>query len=252
MSDLSQWLDQAPAYVLGALSPGETREFEAVLARSPELRAEVARYREVTAVIGTSQPVEPPSDLRQRVLARARREGPFEAPVVPIRRRQWIPWLAAAAGIVLAIGLAWQNQTLRRSLSAADSSLARMSARLSERERLLTGILDPGVELVRLDATGEQPPAIRIYRNRVTRTAILHGTRLRPAPAGRAYQLWLIEDGQPIPSQVFNAAADGTVVVEGIPVTVDNLQAFAITEEPAGGSPQPTGPILLLGRVPAA
>ena len=122
--------------------------------------------------------------------------------------------------------------------------------RLAQRERTLNSILEPGVELTVLRSTGDQPPLIQIFRDKLKNRVIVHAFRLTPAPAGRAYQLWILPKvGNPIPSRVFNSEADGHALAEGIEVpggvTVDG---FAITQEPAGGSPQPTSAILLYGR----
>ena len=47
--------DLAAAYALGALSPEESREFEAYLASSPEAQREVAEYRDVAALLQLQQ-----------------------------------------------------------------------------------------------------------------------------------------------------------------------------------------------------
>ena len=114
-----------------------------------------------------------------------------------------------------------------------------------------TRILEPGVELTVLTAPGERPPGIQIFRDKLRNRVILHAFRLTPAPAGRAYQLWILpRGGNPIPSRVFNSEADGHALAEGIEVPADVIvDGFAITQEPAGGSPQPTSAILLYGKV---
>ena len=44
--------DLAAAYALGALGTDDTREFERLLAGSPDLQRDVAEYREVAALLG--------------------------------------------------------------------------------------------------------------------------------------------------------------------------------------------------------
>jgi anti-sigma-K factor RskA len=77
---------------------------------------------------------------------------------------------------------------------------------------------------------------------------LIYDGQLEPAPEGKSYQLWVVPaQGNPISAGVFQPVAGQT----------DNLlmdmpqgvvpKAFAVTIEPAGGMPQPTGPKVLVG-----
>jgi anti-sigma-K factor RskA len=257
MSDTTQdFREQAPAYVLGALSAEEARAFEAVLARDPELQREVAEFREVTAMLATGESMPPPPELKHRLLERVRADKSVPLPVARPSRRSMMPTLLGlglAASVILSASLALQVGRLERDLNGRDSLLTERESRLAARERTLNSILEPGVELTLLSATGAQAPGMQVFRDRNRNIAIIHGFRLKPAPAGRTYQLWIIpKGGKPIPSQVFNADPDGRVLVENVAVPTDiSIEAYAITEEPAGGSPQPTSTPFLVGRVAA-
>jgi anti-sigma-K factor RskA len=68
-------------------------------------------------------------------------------------------------------------------------------------------------------------------------------------PAGRTYQLWLIpSEGAPWSGGIFysDSRANGEAV---LPALTHGLtaKAFAVTVEPAGGVPAPTGPQVLIG-----
>ena len=79
---------------------------------------------------------------------------------------------------------------------------------------------------------------------------IVHGYRLKPVPAGQAYQLWFIKDGKPVPSVTFKPEADGHAKVEQVPVPEDgSVSAAAVTVEPESGSTQPTSPIVMVGSL---
>jgi anti-sigma-K factor RskA len=244
--------DLAAAYALGALSPEEARRFEAYLAGSPEAQREVAEYREVTALLalGGAEPV-PSPDLRDRVLARSRR--PSAEPAIRPRRAR-VPWLALAAGIIAAVGLGFGYAQLRtaRDLRA---ELARVGQRLDQtsdllraRETTLNAIFEPGVQMFQLTSSGDPDPLVQLFWDRQRHRAILHGFRLDSVPAGRAYQLWFIKDGAPVPSVTFRPEPTGHVLVERIEVPADgDVSAAALTVEPESGSPQPTSPIRLVG-----
>ena len=193
MSDaMPDMRDLAPAYALGALEGEEKRAFEAALTTSPELQQEVAEYRELNAVLAAGQPSAPPPELRDRLLERVRSEK-----VIPIAGRASptrplfgvLLGLGVAASTLLALGLGLRVRTLDRALASRDSVIALREERLSERERTLNAILEPGTELTVPTTPGERPPGVQVFRDRPRNRLIIHAFRLTPAPAGRAYQL---------------------------------------------------------------
>ena len=246
----------AAAYALGALGDAEARAFEAYLATSPEAQREVAEYREVNALLaesGAAGLAVPSPDLRPRMLERI---GKLKAvPLAPHRSLSWTPW-AAAAAIVLALGLGFNVVSLKRQLAeqqvAMDTlraDLAARESRLAEREATLDAILEPGVTLTRLTSTAQPEPVIQLFWNRRSNRAITHAFALAPISAGRVYQLWFIpKGGAPIPSVTFTPESSGHALVQNIEVPAGlDLAAAAITNEPEGGSPQPTTPVLMVG-----
>jgi len=251
--------DLAPGYALGALSPEEALAFETALAGSPELQREVAEYREVSALLALSDERLPPAALKQRLLARIRERPPVawaSSAIARPPRGGRLPLLALgvglAAAVVLAVGLSREVGRLTGELGARDSVLAERERRLAEREATLNAILEPSVQLTTLTATGVAAPILQVFWDRARHTLILHSFRLPPAPTGRVYQLWLMrKKGNPLPSQVFNTEPTGRQLVQAIGVPGDEeIVGFALTVEPAGGSPQPTTTPILFSAVP--
>lgn len=78
-------------------------------------------------------------------------------------------------------------------------------------------------------------------------TLLVHG--LQPLPAEQTYELWLIPDGRdPISSGLVSlTAAEGPYLITDLPRNAESFAAVGLSIEPAGGSAQPTGPIVLLG-----
>jgi len=85
-----------------------------------------------------------------------------------------------------------------------------------------------------------------------SQNAILFTARDLPAlPAARVYQLWAVAGGQAISAGTFVPDARGrTQLVADVPALTTRPDALAVTVEPEGGVPAPTGPKYLLG-VPA-
>lgn len=264
--------DLAAAYALGALPPEEARAFEAFLATSPEARREVDEYRETAALLALGAEERRPSpELRGRVQAAIdagkQRRLPDRpgTPTVPAvvaaaRRSPWGPitWVGLAAALLAAVVLGVRTRTLGREIATRDSTIAELERRVDElgqgvfdRDAILAAVLSRHVQLVQLTASGDPNPAIQIFWDKARNTALLNASGLKPAPAGRTYQLWWIRDGKPVPSVTFDIEADGAGLVRGVSVPTDGeLSAAAVTEEPAGGSQRPTSPILLVGQLP--
>lgn len=239
--------DLAAGYTLGALSPEEARAFETALAGSPELRREVAEFREVNALLGAAETRAPADDLKQRLRERIRagKVAPLPGPPAPGRRSGAAIGLGIgmAASLLLAAGLYRQTRAL-------NEALAEREQRLAAREATLNALLEPAVQLTTLTATGEAPPVVQVFWNRANHSLVVHTFRLKPAPAGRAYQLWLLpKDGKPIASAVFDTEPGGHQLVQNISVPPDQpISGFALTVEPAGGSPQPTTTPIVFGN----
>ena len=235
---MHEQLEQAAAYALGALDAQERAAFEAHLATCAECRSEVKSFRETAAQLAGGASAEPPAAvLRARVLAEARR-------VRPIRAGQrlsasWLP-LAAAAGFVLALVLGaalWRERDQRRELAQ----------RVAQQDELLTSLLAPDVSVANLAASG-RPPSARLFWDAKRQRVVVAVFNLPPAAAGRTYQLWAIAKGAaPVSVGTFNTGADGSV--RGVFPAPPGLafEVAAVTEEPAGGSPQPTQNPFLVG-----
>ena len=76
--------------------------------------------------------------------------------------------------------------------------------------------------------------------------ALFTAAGLAAPPSNRTYQLWAIAEGKPVSAGIFDtgAAGQGQLLVERAPPP-DRIGAWAVTVEPAGGVPQPTGVMVL-------
>jgi anti-sigma-K factor RskA len=243
----------AAAYALGALGPEETRAFEELLGRSPEIQRDVAEYREVAALLGLGAGEGVPSaELRARVLASPVRTRDTSTPRQGLRSP--LRWLAVAAGLAALtimgeriVSLGKEVRQRDAVLAQRDSALSSQQQQLAERQALLDAVLDPEVRLFQLTSSGDPEPGVQLFWNQRRNQAIVNAYRLKPVPPGRAYQLWFIQNGKPVPSVTFTPK-NGAARLIGIPVPPGGKpSAAAITVEPSSGSAQPTSPIVLSG-----
>ena len=266
MSD-RDWTELAAAYSLDALDAEEGAEFEKRLAVDQQLQREVDTYREVVGEIGhVLPPIQPPDELRERILGRAR-TGPNAASLLPLTRpptsdrfTRWVsvPWLAAAASIVLAMGVgaAYRQSGLERvrlqdQLGDALSALAESESASAQQDSVVATFIGPEVHVVSLSADGGKP-VVRVFWNHIQEQFIVTAFGLPAAPAGRTYQLWAMPQGQaPVSMGTFDMDSDErTALILPVPadvLAIDFVHACGLTVEPAGGSRQPTETPRLVG-----
>jgi anti-sigma-K factor RskA len=243
MTTAHEWQDFAAPYALGDLAAEERSAFEAHLAGCDACRAEVRSFAEVAGLLAYGAPsAEPPVGLRDRVLAEARRVRP----IVPgPRRRASVGWLAAAAGLLLALAAGVEGWRLAGRVRVLEGRIAVLDSSAAAAESALAALSGPPVGVGR-------PPSARVFWNRARDRFVVFAFDLPPAPAGRAYQLWAVAKGHaPMSVGTFNTDAAGRATVV-LPVGRDIaalgfVDNWALTQEPAGGSPQPTETPRLLG-----
>ena len=261
--------DRLERYVLDQLPEPERREVEEHLRACGTCAKDVHELR--AALVGVAEsvpPVTPPAALRERVLAAvateqqetARRERRVGI-VQPPSRRLWgmLP-LAAAAVLVLAIGaVAFRIDRSRRELAGDLSRLQTLNVDLQERLTRFAAQTDLALSILTAADMREIPlegresavaAAARAYWS-PGRGLLLVADRLPAPPAGRIYQVWIIEGGQPVSAGLLGEEPGnrGMLIVTpprpgtGASVTV------AVTDEPPGGLQAPSGTIRLAGSI---
>lgn len=261
-------------YALDALPESESEAVEdALVSASAEqqasIRAHIASTREIAAelVADAGIDVPPPPALRARVLdlaaAERRRpsgagagvdpgtgaDGGSEGTVTDLarererRRRPTRSVIAAvAAAVVLlaggvVIGRMTDGAGTGEQVPVAEPPTQTMPEPMSE---LLSS---PDLEVSRGEVTGAG--GATVLASRSVDMAVITMSGLPDPGQGRAYQLWLMgPDHDPIPSGTMESGQIGPTAsarLEGIA----NSAQVGLTEEPAGGSPAPTGDVLL-------
>jgi anti-sigma-K factor RskA len=264
-----------PAYALGAVSEDEAAAIVAALdgdrADSEQLRAELRSYQELVVQMAQANRVEPPPGVKERLLARVSREKQV---ALPAREgtgaggaggsgRRIAYAVGLAASIALAIGLGGYSLGLRDSVAERDATIrtlteaqAQLRTELARRERTINTILEAQAQLRFASLAGadaQAGPGIQFFWNERQNVGVVHAFRLPPAASGRAYQVWLIQDGKPVSVAVFNSDSDGHALVEDLtlPSSSRGASLVAVTDEPAGGSPAPTTTPFLAGPLTA-
>lgn len=254
----SRFEELLPAYALSALDAAELHEMEEHLAGCEECHRELRLWNlDLESLAASVEPVAPSETTRARILRLA---GGGSAP--PRRLPGWALFAAAALLAVAVWGVAGQLRLQgvlerltaeRDRLASQVESLNRDVAQARDEARrtgqALQVVADREVRTVTLAGLEAAPRASgHTYVSPRSRGALFYAHDLPALPSGKTYELWYIAGGKAVAAGTFSVDPQGmgNVKVENVP-DVASIQAWAVTIEPAGGVPQPTGAMVLKG-----
>ncbi len=236
-------------YVLGAISPEEMEEVRTHIISCEECMAEADSYSSVVASLALSvRPESVPDALIDNVMREVHEGGPepsaaasAPAPASPApevsetasvtqlrKPRPVYNIVAAAAALLIVAVLAGALITTTNELDDTEAELA------IERERVEQLAQTQGA--MRLSGPAGEAVGAMLPTDDGG-VFVVHG--LDDAPSDHTYQVWLIEDDQPISAGTFDPASG----VGGLQTdhSLDGVEGVAVTVEPEGGSRAPTG-----------
>lgn len=247
-------------YALGALEGDEKRAIESHVATCESCAHRLAEARGRIALLAlAAPPAAPSSAVKARLMSRIRTEGHGETGAFPSRAPEsrggffgrWWAAVLVPVGVALLIAaiVLWnQNRRMDQQLAALRSDMQQQQRELQEAREVADLITAKGTIVVPLASQPGMPKGAAHVMYNAKMGMLMYEGQLEPNPAGKTYQLWLVpEQGNPISAGVFNAASAQTdhfmmKLAPGITPKV-----FAVTLEPSGGRPQPTGPKVLVG-----
>jgi anti-sigma-K factor RskA len=234
---------------MGLLTETERQEFEHLCAQYPEIVTARTAFELSLEEQLLADGKQPPVQLKQQIqdrLSTASTEHDTEEieEERPVRSIGLWKWLAAASLLLLAGAAYWafstnqKNQDLRAQNSSLQDSLHNLEAQLAT---LQPGGSDGPQSEFRMAAIRQGEAAATIYWDTLTKDVYLKINNM-PAPAsGKQYQLWALlpeEGAAPVDLGVFDIRQERTLIRMK---NVRDAKAFAITLEPKGGVPKPTG-----------
>lgn len=276
--DHDAWRDEAGLYALGALAGKEREAFEAHLATCAECTAEVRALQGVVTALPYAVPqVDPPAALRARLLTAAGAPGAsFRSTVAQMPAPPHVSftrgpisvnvaWLAAAALLVVSVALGAYAVNLRQRVGGLEGQLREAVNRLdlteqqladarraAERAQMRMAVLtSPDLKEVSLKGQPAAPGAAgRAFWSR-SNGLLFAANDLPSLPAGRTYQLWFLTPGAPVSAGLIKPDQNGRIAAAfDTPPGTPDPTGLAVSIEPEGGVPAPTGAIYLAGLTP--
>src|ERR1700722_17163294 len=217
---------------MGVAEDPERSEIREHLDRGCEVcMKEMRRARQVASMIGgSSASAAPSAKLRRRILASVGVEQ---------RGFGWAPWLGlvAALSLVGAFYFEARERSSLEELAAVRADMGRQSVELTRLNEAMTIMTGSDTRQVNFGSGARG----KVFVNPASGVLLL-ASNLPPAPAGKAYEMWVIpKRGNPVPAGLFQSAGGGAALnIRLGPVDVTGTAAVAVTLEPAAGVPQPT------------
>jgi anti-sigma-K factor RskA len=171
-------------------------------------------------------------------------------------------WLAMAAGLLIVAGGVYAVSHMRITRdnttaaaaqrdSVLSSEVAALRAEVERRDSVIGALTGMHTRVIDLVSNQSAEPMARMFWDQQTQQWTMYASHIKPPAPGKTYQLWLIARGrpQPISGGTFNPDQNGSAVMTArMALEPGALRRIAVTEEPDGGMPAPTGPIMFAGQ----
>jgi anti-sigma-K factor RskA len=268
----AEFKELAAAYAIGALDDAERAACDRHLAEAtPNDHAgcyeALEQANETAHALALSlPPVKPRADLWKAIEAET--SGLKSAPA-PFARRSVVPWLLAAAMLLVIVWLGWSRHELAERVEENHRALAKAHTQAAEltnaREQCVRdldaantklALRDQAVAMMalpsgRVVALAPQPGAPKLRATAIIDTkakrAMLVVADLE-AQAGKDFELWVIKTGEK-PRAAGLLRSTGVTAIDPA-LLQDGPDTLAITLEPEGGGPAPRGPVVFAAKMP--
>lgn len=226
-------IDLAVPYALDAVTADERDDIDHQVAAARPFTAEafhdeVRAIREVLVAMSATTAIEPPAELRDRLLTAVRDDTVRTLPDRhSTRSRRWrSAVVSAAAALIVGLGALGIGYSLRPAPPAPSPAQEIFAA--------------PDVRTVSGDIPTGGTATVVFSHDR--NAGVLVMNNVAPPQPGTVYQMWLVNDSGVTSAGTMDDKAVSPSTTAVLP-DLGNSTALAFTVEPGTGSPQPTGQI---------
>jgi anti-sigma-K factor RskA len=263
-------LEELELLALGALPEDEATALEAHVSGCSVCAANLAQARGHAALLAFSVKQERPSaTVKLELIGRVRanqaagqadwpsgtRRPDTEGGAAKRRsqaRGSWWNWVLVTAAVALALlsfGLSWQNRRITAELAKERKAAVSLVLDRERIEQLVGTLTALDTLTVKLAGSGDTANATGTVKFNAKSGMVLYSADLPALPPDKSYQMWLVPaSGAPISAGLLGPGGHtwGNLWTAQVPANTQ-AKAFAVTIEPVGGMPQPTGPKVLIG-----
>jgi anti-sigma-K factor RskA len=269
MKDHAQFAEDVDLLALGLLGDEDCAPLRAHMQSCADCHARFDEARSLAALLALSAPAaEPSARVREQILERLRAERKPAGRVATAARGfaggsatrarpnfwKWanLGWALVTAGLVtVAVLTGVENARVTHELTSLQMLVGEREQELARTRGVLDLLHSTGTVKVRLMSGSVQPlPEGRVFFH-PKKGLLFFASNLPPLGEGKSYQLWYVPaQGAPSSAGVFSPDARGNATMMMTAATMaGSPKAFAVTIEPEGGVPAPTGPEVLAGTL---
>jgi len=140
-------------------------------------------------------------------------------------------------------------EQLRIQLAEREQETVFLHRTLEQKDNVVRFLLSPNVVVVSLEGLDQSPGSAFLLFDPQRGSGLFYSFNLPALPRGKVYQLWAIMD-KPMSIGTFglDRGRKGRMLIKNL-TNFSRISKFAVSIEPEGGRPQPTGPIHLMGEL---
>jgi anti-sigma-K factor RskA len=248
-------------YVLGDVTLEEKLQVEAMAEKHPSIKAELNEIESSLELYAAENAIEPSENLRDRVLNSlitnlgddrtftSRDESPVDniVAVTKAKSNNFYKYAFAAClallivSIVVLIGVYSRLEQSNSLLASLQIQNQHFTNRVNLMDHELSIFRDPSFKLLKLQGTPKSPSsALTVAWSPAKKKVMIDmaNVNMPVNDKDHQYQLWAIVSGKPVNLGVFDADTTSKDMKEM--KSIASAEAFAVTLEPRGGSPNPT------------
>ncbi len=251
--------DLIPDYAFGLTDPEQTRLVEATLPLCIEAAAQLADFRQLQDEMRADiAQIEPPPALESKLMAAIAAPAVMPAAAVAVpstsaqpQARRAVPyaWLAAAAAVIV---LLLTNGYWLARVDELNQQNAQLAAQIPPSDTTAFVLTSTnGLRWVRLPPAEETADTSAFLMwNAESKIGLLYAHGFPELAVGKTYQLWLTrgETRTSVGTFRVDEGGQGALLFSSVE-PIDQFTWARITDEPESGSPQPTGPIVVIGKL---
>jgi anti-sigma-K factor RskA len=249
-------------YAMGALPDAELAAARAHVENCARCKEELRQIGLTLAAYAQTTPeVEVPSGAKQRFMARVAQsdKAPAAAPALKAkstRRAGWFGRMAPALAVgfaLLLIAVGYDDLRKRAQVAPLLSELQNERINAAQFSQLMELLTSGQAQRVALHETPAKtpPPEGRVVYSARNGKLLLTAQNLHPLPAGKVYELWILQPngGKPLPAGTFapDSRGNAAMILADEPANLA-VAGFGVTIENEGGAQTPTLPIVLSGQ----
>ncbi len=254
-------------YALGTVTDSERRQVEDYVASNPDARSRLDEMMQTAAALPfDAAPVQPSDELKRKVMDRVHADAQKRiASALPTQASSWsrfidsllpragnfLPQAVAALSLFVALVVGAWGLSLRNEIARLQAQTALLQKELAQQQLVLAQLASPDSQTFAVSGTDHQPSAHgQLIADSKSDSAVLVVAGLQQLEPGNIYEFWLIKGDKPIAAGLFEVDDEGKAILQvSSNITPGSYDAIGVSIEPEGGSPQPTGDIVMLGEI---